>query len=107
MIERLLHDDIYDLNRPKFMALQADEILMEALKCRFVEKFYPNTPENVALINELSFLFTQMDREIWLKIRKGKMTLRQIKTRVIERMDGYQRKYIEFDDIKDQLIPEL
>jgi len=42
-----------------------------------------------------------MDREIWLKIRKGKMTLKQIKTRVIERMDGYQRKYIEFDDIKD------
>jgi len=42
MIERLLHDDIYDINGPKFTVLQADETLMEALKCRFVEKFYAN-----------------------------------------------------------------
>jgi hypothetical protein len=79
---------------------------MEALKCRFVDKFYSDS-KDTNLINELSFLFTQMDRDIWLKIRKGKMTLRQIKTRIIERMDGYRCKYREFDDIKDRLIPEL
>jgi hypothetical protein len=101
-----MNDDIIDLNRPKFMELQADECLMEALKCRLVDKFYANSTE-YALISELRFLFTQMDRDIWLKIRKGKMTLRQIKTRIIERMDGYKFHFAEFDDIKDQLIPDL
>lgn len=83
-----MHDDIIDLTRPKFLKLTADENLMEALKCKLVDKFYAKSTE-YTLINELRFLFTQMDRGIWLKIRKGKMTLRQIKTRIIERMDGY------------------
>ena len=48
---------------------------------------------------------TKMDKDIWLNIRKGKITLKQLKTRILERMDGYKNKFTDFDDLKDKLVP--
>lgn len=106
MVDRLLNGDIFEYNRQEFGLLLRDDLLMEDLKRALVDKFYRDS-KDYELLSELKFLLQNMDKEIWLNIRRGNLTLRQVKTRVIERMDGYQHRYNDFDDIKHQLPPEM
>jgi hypothetical protein len=100
VVDKLMHGDLADLNRVQFKLLLANDALLENLKARLLTAFYANSKE-YGLQADLKFLLSQMDKDLWLGIRKGKMTLNQIKTRVYECIDGYRHKYVDLDDLKD------
>ena len=86
--------------------MQMDDSLMEELKRQLVAKFYKES-KDVEILNELRFLLSKMDKQIWIKIRKGKLSLTQLKMRVLEKMDSYKHTFTDFDDIKDNLLPSM
>ena len=106
LVDKLMKHDIYDINHYQFLQMQMDDSLMEELKRQLVAKFYKES-KDVEILNELRFLLSKMDKQIWMKIRKGKLSLTQLKMRVLEKMDSYKHTFTDFDDIKDNLLPSM
>ena len=82
-----------------------DVIIIDMLRREIVQRFYSDSPPEDLV--ELNFWLTKMDSSIWNQVRKGKLTLKQFGTRILERMDGYKHRFTDLDDIKHRLVPEL
>ena len=46
------------------------------------------------------------DKELYRQMRDKKITLRQFKTRCMEKLDGNRLQFIDFDDVAHLMLPE-
>lgn len=56
-------------------------------------------------IKELALYVRKADKDLFLKLKDGTLTLDQLKARIAERKTGL--KYVVLDDLKDGLDPKF
>ena len=93
-----------NFDNKQFNKYLTDDLLMDEFTKQVLEKFYPGE-KNSKLGLDLKDILKQMDKELYHRVRSGCLTIRQLKARCLEKVNGNRFKCIVWDDIKDR-IPE-
>lgn len=104
IIKKLLEENLHDLDSRQFEYLKRDENLMEEWAKNLVETIWIDYKDSpiLPIITELLKL---TDKELYLRAREKKITLRQFKTRCMERLNNNQFPFIDYDDIVHLIAP--
>ena len=104
-VERLVHGDIRHIDNKEFNKYKSDEILMDELAKQILETFYSNDM-NSPIALELKDILKKSDKELYGRIRGRHVTLRQLKARSLEKVNGNRFQCIVLDDIRDGIREE-
>ena len=104
VVKQLVHGDIKTVDNKQFNMYLTDDLLMDEFTKQVLETFYPDE-QNSQIALELKDILKQMDKELFHRVRHRTLTIRQLKARCLEKVNGNRFKCIVWDDIKDR-IPE-
>ena len=96
---------LYEVDSKQFEMYKKDESFMDEWAKCLIETVWDDERDSpiLPIIKELLKL---ADKELYLQARDKKITIRQFKTRCMERLNGNQFPFIDYDDIVHMIIPE-
>lgn len=96
---------LYEVDSKQFEMYKKDESFMDEWAKCLIETVWDDERDSpiLPIIKELLKL---ADKELYLQARDKRITIRQFKTRCMERLNGNQFPFIDYDDIVHMIIPE-
>ena len=98
-------EPLYDVDSRQFEAMKKDEAFMDEWAKRLVETCWTDELDS-PIIHRIKDLLLLADKELYLRAREKKITIRQFKTRCMEILNGNQFPFIDYDDVVHLIHPD-
>lgn len=105
IIQKLLTEDLYDIDSRQFEQFKRDENLMDEWAKVMIETIWSHEHDS-PIVPMIKDLLKLADKELYLRAREMKITIRQFKTRCMERLNGNKVTFIDYDDVVHLIHPD-
>ena len=101
----LMTENLHDIDSKQFEGYKKDDNLMDSWAKKMIEIVWHDEHDSplIAIVKDLMKI---MDKELYLQARERKITIRQFKTRCMEKLNGNQFKFIDYDDVVHLIHPD-
>lgn len=104
MIDKLLYEEMLDINFKQFENVKKDDLFMDEWAKKLIEKIFVRERDDPVLANIKSLLMIA-DKQLYKYVRDKEITLNQFKARCMERLNANQFAFITHDDVIDLIHP--
>lgn len=105
VIHKLITEDMNGIDQRQFEQYKHDEMFMDEWTKQVIETILVDDQDS-PILGMTKELLKLADKELYRQVRDRKITLRQFKTRCMEKLNGNQFAFIDYDDVEHLIHPD-
>lgn len=96
---------MYGIDSRLFETFKEDDNFLDEWTKKVIEIIFKDSQDS-PIIPMVKELLKIADKELYRQVQEGKITIRQFKARCLEKLNGYQFPFVDYDDVVDKIHVE-